>query len=96
MRILLMIFFMLILPTNMFGQNSEDRRDYYSGTGNSSGGNVTTYTDPQTGDIVTSVVPPKDYQDQVNGAYNQQNMPLFIYPQIDINGGNRPKPEPRP
>ncbi len=97
MRIIFFICLMCMTPAMAWGNNDENRRDYVYGTGNSTGGSVNTYVDPQTGDVVTTVRPPKNSN---NNQYNQQNVPIYIYPQVAPNWppqpGPQPSPQPRP
>ncbi|MEG2171936.1 MAG: hypothetical protein RRY29_01605, partial [Desulfovibrionaceae bacterium] len=73
------------------------RHDSFLGTGNSStGGFSSTYTDPQTGDVITRVIPPAPQNTQ------QTPVPIFVYPQVEPqwppknNAQPRPVPPPRP
>lgn len=67
------------------------REDRFMGTGNSSaGGFSSTYTDPQTGDIVTKVVPPAQQNTQ------QPPVPIYIYPQVEPNWPPQNEARPRP
>lgn len=67
------------------------REDRFMGTGNSStGGFSSTYTDPQTGDIVTRVVPPAQQN------LHQSPVPIYIYPQVEPNWPPQNSARPRP
>lgn len=70
------------------------RQDTFMGTGNAgTGGFSGTYTDPETGDIVTRVVPPAD-----PNISQTPPVPIYIYPQVEPQwppANNRPRPEPR-
>ncbi len=87
---LLFIFIILILPSLSYAENlDEDRQTRIYGTGNSlTGGGVITYTDPQTGDIVTTVIPPST-NEQNSSQNNIQNFPIYVYP--EITPGGRPR-----
>ncbi len=93
MRVLCFILIILTLPILAMAENrDQNRRTHVYGTGNfNTGGSVTTYTDPQTGDIVTSVVPPKN-NDPYAGQHNSQSFPIYIYPEVTPQGQHRPKP----
>ncbi len=91
MRILIIICFIFIFPTAALG-SKDSRQDYVYGTGNSTGGNIDTYVDPRTGDIVTSVRPPKNN----NNQNNQGNIPIFVYPQVAPSWPPTPVTPPKP
>lgn len=56
-----------------------ERQDTFMGTGNAgTGGFSTTYTDPQTGDVITRVVPPVD-----PNSYQLPPVPMYIFPQVE-------------
>lgn len=72
------------------------RQDSFMGTGNSAtGGFSSTYTDPQSGDVITRVIPPEQQNTQ------QTPVPIYIYPQVEPqwppmnNIQPRPVPQPR-
>ncbi len=92
MRILLIICLLLASPALVLANNADNRRDRVYGTGSGSAGSVTTYTDPQTGDIVTSVKPARKSNEQNNHQYNQGNVPIYIYPQIAPSWPHSPTP----
>ncbi len=99
MRILLFICIISIFPSIALGSNDVNRRDYVYGTGNlSGGGSAHTYVDPQTGDIVTSVKPPESelYSNQPSYYNNQQNVPIYVYPQVTPSWPPTPGPHPGP
>lgn len=67
------------------------RQDRFMGTGNSStGGFSTTYTDPQTGDIITRVIPPAPQDTQ------QTPVPIYIYPQVEPQWPPKNNAQPQP
>lgn len=67
------------------------RQDSFMGTGNSStGGFSTTYTDPQTGDIITRVIPPAPQETQ------QTPVPIYIYPQVEPQWPPKNNAQPQP
>lgn len=67
------------------------REDTFMGTGNSStGGFSSTYTDPQTGDIVTRVIPPAPQESQ------QPPVPIYIYPQVEPQWPPKNNAQPQP
>lgn len=55
------------------------RQDTYMGTGNAgTGGFSSTYTDPQTGDVITRIVPPAD-----PNPSQVPPVPIYIFPQVE-------------
>lgn len=77
------------------GPQAPARQDSFMGTGNTStGGFSTTYTDPQTGDVITRVVPPQNPNQQ------QTPVPIYIYPQVEPQwppkNNQQPNPVPTP
>ncbi len=95
MKVLLFFCIICLLPTFSVAQNmDDDRRTRVYGTGNAqTGGSVHTYTDPQTGDIVTSVVPPNN-NETYSTSNNNQSFPIYVYPEITPSNPSRP-PRPR-
>lgn len=67
------------------------RQDSFLGTGNNStGGFSTTYPDPQTGDIITRVIPPAPQETQ------QTPVPIYIYPQVEPQWPPKNNAQPQP
>lgn len=56
------------------------RRDYTAGTGSSPGAFADVWRDPETGDIVTSVIAPRPRGEQSDRQ--GQWPPIFVYPQV--------------
>lgn len=67
-----------------------ERQDYVSGTGNSTGGFSGTYTDPETGDTVNTVIAPRKSEQQ------QPWPPIYVYPQVTPQWPPTPGPMPIP
>ncbi len=93
MRIVFFLLIILTLPAQALAENrDENRQTRVYGTGNyNTGGSVTTYTDPQTGDIVTSVIPPKNNDPYAN-QNNIQNFPIYVYPEVNTSEPYQPNP----
>lgn len=67
-----------------------ERQDYVSGTGNSVGGFSGTHTDPETGDIVNTIIAPRKSEQQ------EPWPPIYIYPQVTPQWPPTPGPVPVP
>lgn len=63
-------------PTTASAAANAARQDYIAGTGNDAGGFAGTWEDPETGDIVNSVMAPRAPQQA------DQWPPIFVYPQV--------------
>lgn len=67
-----------------------ERQDIVGGTGHSLGGFSGTYTDPETGDTVTTVIAPRKPDQQ------QPWPPVYVYPQVTPQWPPTPGPMPGP